>query len=38
LTSSGKMITKVAGVDPKALAGRPLVLRAGGQAQTSVRP
>ena len=35
LTASGRKITRVAGVDPKALAGKPLVVRAGGSAQTS---
>jgi hypothetical protein len=38
LTTSGRMITRVAGVDPKALAGKPLVVHAGGPAQTSARP
>jgi len=38
LTASGRKITRLAGVDPKALAGKPLVVRAGGQAQTSAQP
>jgi penicillin G amidase len=35
LTASGKKITRVAGVDPKALQGKPLVIRAGATTQTS---
>ena len=38
LTASGRKITRVADVDPKALAGKPLVVRAGGHAQTSAQP
>jgi penicillin G amidase len=35
LTASGRKITRVAGVDPKALRGKPLVIRAGATSQTS---
>jgi hypothetical protein len=38
LTASGRTITRVASVDPKALAGKPLVVRAGAPSQTSARP
>jgi penicillin G amidase len=36
-TSSGKKVTRVTGVDPKALAGKPLVVKAGAGAETSAR-
>jgi penicillin amidase len=36
LTASGRRITRVTGVDPKALAGKPLTVRAGAAAQTSL--
>jgi len=38
LTTSGRKVTRVAGVDPKTLAGKPLVVRAGAAAQTSAQP
>ena len=37
LTASGRKITRVANVDPKALAGKPLVVRAGAPTGTSAR-
>ncbi len=37
LTASGRKVTRLAGVDPKKLAGKPLVVRAGATAQTSLR-
>jgi hypothetical protein len=36
-TASGKKITQMTGVDPKALGGKPLVVRAGALATTSAR-
>jgi phage terminase large subunit-like protein len=36
-TPSGKKMTRATAVDPKALAGQPLVVRAGANAQTSAQ-
>jgi hypothetical protein len=38
LTASGRRITRMSGVDPRRLAGAPLVVKAGGAAQTSAQP
>jgi penicillin amidase len=37
LTTRGRQVTRIEGVDPKARAGKPLVVRAGGTAQTSAQ-
>lgn len=38
LTASGRQVTRVAGVDPKALAGKPLVVRAGPPVGATAQP
>jgi penicillin amidase len=38
LTMGGRKITRVSGVDPKSLGGKPLVVKAGGAAQPTANP
>jgi hypothetical protein len=38
LTAGGRKVTRVSGVDPKSLAGKPLVVKTGGAAQPTANP